>query len=161
MTKKRDLIDTLDATLNLYNKIKKMPEFERFSESVISNFESIKIKETKEITATRLKVSREALAEIIDNPESVDILVELPGTKAENIDIELRYPAVFISTKDKKFSGVSKLPDYDYDFESTESTHRNGILSIHFPKKKKFITKSEDIPSDIDLEFKEGDKSER
>jgi HSP20 family protein len=89
---------------------------------------------------------REPLVDISSTDKEVKIVVEMPGTKKENIKINAYENSVEIISDNpqRKYHKVIDLPT-EADIETVKSTYNNGILEIVFNKKKQTKPKGKEI----------------
>lgn len=100
---------------------------------VIERFGNIKASKTGAVVAE----FREPLVDVIEEGDSLLVIVELPGVASENISIEVKEDILDLKAeaKDRKYSKEILLPS-PVDSDSLKSSYRNGVLEIKLKKKR-------------------------
>ncbi len=78
------------------------------------------------------EVGREPLTDIIEDKDTVRIIVEMPGVEKEDIDlnVEDRSLEIQVDKEGRKFSKKLELP-CAVDADSTKASYKNGVLENH------------------------------
>jgi len=84
-----------------------------------------------------LKDEREPLVDVIEDPESVKVVAELPGVEKENVKLESgeKYLKISVDTEERKYYEELDLPA-EVDPQSAKATFKNGVLTVSLAKKK-------------------------
>ncbi len=77
---------------------------------------------------------REPLTDVFEDERSVKLIVELPGAKKD--DVQLNVSDGQAEVKAKNFYKVVKLPTDNLNPDKIDATCRNGVLEVTIPKKK-------------------------
>lgn len=78
---------------------------------------------------------QEPLTDIFDEGNSILVVVEIPGVQENEIKINLQENTLFLETAgQRKYAKKITLPT-KVDFESKETTFKNGILELRLKKK--------------------------
>ncbi len=85
-----------------------------------------------------LTEEREPLVDIMEDDESIKVLVEMPGVGKDDIKINATESKVSIrcDTPERKYRKDVDLPT-EIDVSTAKSTYKNGILEISFKKKRR------------------------
>jgi HSP20 family protein len=77
------------------------------------------------------KETREPLTDVIEEPEHVRIIAELPGVSKENIDLRINQRSVdiLVDEPDRKYSKRIDLP-VDVDPDTSVASYNNGVLEM-------------------------------
>lgn len=79
---------------------------------------------------------REPLVDIFDEGQHLNIVIELPGTSEDEIQIELKDDILLVETTgQRKYAKEILLPEgAQYATASLQKTYRNGILELQIQK---------------------------
>jgi HSP20 family protein len=97
-----------------------------------------------------ISIEREPLADVHSTDNEVKVIIEMPGTKKDDIKINAFDSAVDViadnnnNNSQRKYHKTLELPD-NTDIETARSTYNNGILEITFDKKKVIKPKGKEI----------------
>lgn len=93
------------------------------------------IKKTKQ--GPRVVVeTREPLVDIFDEPDTIVVIVELPGAQKEEIKLEVKDDILSLETSgERKYAKEILLPA-KIDPDSQEVSYKNAVLEVKFKKKK-------------------------
>lgn len=93
------------------------------------------IKKTKQ--GPRVAETREPIVDTFDEKDHILIIVELPGIDEKSITLNLKGDILLLEARnhDRKYAKEILLPT-QVDFESRETSFKNGILEIKFRKKE-------------------------
>ena len=86
--------------------------------------------------ALDVKEGREPLVDIIDEPEQVKVVAEIPGTEKEHIKTiaEPRILTISVDEGRKKYRKRLELPA-EVNPESAKATYKNGVLEVLLTKR--------------------------
>jgi len=92
-----------------------------------------------------VKEKREALADVIDSGEEIQVLVELPGVEKDDIKLSGTDDTltILVESPQRKYFKEIELPA-KVNSKKAISKYKNGVLDITIPKKKQ-QAKSETI----------------
>ena len=84
-----------------------------------------------------LQEAREPLVDVIQEPEQVKIITELPGVEKEDIQLfaSERSLTIDVTNPDHRYHKELELP-FEVDDESATSTYRNGVLETVIKRKR-------------------------
>ena len=104
---------------------------------IVHEFGNIKpnIDETKKPLS--LQDSREPLVDVIDEPDRIKVIAELPGVDKEEINLTATEHSLTIDVNnpDRKYHKELEFP-VDVDESTATSTYRNGVLETVIQKKR-------------------------
>jgi len=80
-----------------------------------------------------LEEMAEPLTDVFDKEDTMEVYVELPGVKKEDVQVMARGGSVEV--KAKGFRKVIELPTKEAVSQNASSDYRNGVLRIVIPKK--------------------------
>ncbi|MEM2856379.1 MAG: archaeal heat shock protein Hsp20 [Candidatus Nitrosocaldaceae archaeon] len=85
-----------------------------------------------------LSGEREPLVDVIEEDDTIKVLVELPGVEKEQIRVNATERSLTIrcDAPERKYKREVDLPS-EVDVASAKSTYKNGILEIVFKKKRR------------------------
>ena len=100
---------------------------------VVSQFGNIRATEKGAV----VEEVREPMVDVFDEEDKVLVIAELPGVDESDIKLEVKDDIVFLSveSKDKKYAKEVLLP-CPVDAAKMQSSYKNGVLEIIFPKEK-------------------------
>ncbi len=79
--------------------------------------------------------AREPLTDVFEDKENVKLYIELPGV--EKADIQLNVSQGRAEIKAKNFYKAIDLPSADIKVDKVVASHKNGVLEVTVPKKRK------------------------
>ena len=84
-----------------------------------------------------LQEAREPLVDVIQEPEQVKIITELPGVEKEDIQLfaSERSLTIDVTNPEHRYHKELELP-FEVDEESATSTYRNGVLETVIKRKR-------------------------
>ena len=84
-----------------------------------------------------LQEAREPLVDVIQEPEQVKIITELPGVEKEDIQLfaSERSLTIDVTNPEHRYHKELELP-FEVDDESATSTYRNGVLETVIKRKR-------------------------
>jgi len=90
------------------------------------------------IIRPRISEAMEPFTDIIEEPDSIKIVIDLPGVEKEDIKIDAMEDSIEVNAErgDRKYHKLVKLPK-KIKPESTKAQYRNGVLTIVAEKKEK------------------------
>jgi HSP20 family protein len=93
-----------------------------------------------------LSAEREPLADVNTSDKEIKVVVEMPGIKKEDINIQAAEDMVEIKTtgSQRKYHKIIELPR-EADIDSAKSNYNNGILEIVFNKKQNLKPKGKEV----------------
>jgi HSP20 family protein len=94
----------------------------------------------------QITAEREPLADVNSTENEVNVVLEMPGIKKEDIKINAFDGAVEVIADgpQRKYHKSIELPQ-EADIETARSTYNNGILEVTFDKKKNIKPKGKEI----------------
>lgn len=89
---------------------------------------------------------REPLTDVIENPETVSITLEIPGVDKRDIDLNVKenFLTIDVDTPERKYHKEIPLP-CEVKPESAKATYKNGVLDITLTKRVVKETKGKRI----------------
>ena len=93
-----------------------------------------------------VKEEREPLTDVVDDGETIKVIIELPGVEKEEIKLSGTDDNLTISveTSEHKYFKEVQMPT-KIEVKKATSTYKNGVLDITIPKKKQEKTKTTEI----------------
>ena len=97
----------------------------------------------------KISSEREPLADVNSTENEVRLILEIPGVKKEDIQINVNENVVEIKTTDslRRYHKTLELPE-NVDIDSAKSTYNNGILEVTFNRKAESKPKGREIKID-------------
>jgi HSP20 family molecular chaperone IbpA len=92
-----------------------------------------KPKKPFDVPQKALKAMTEALADVFNKEDTVEVYVELPAM--EKSDLQVRARGGSVEVRAKNFRKVIELPTREIVGQAASSEYKNGVLRIVIPKK--------------------------
>lgn len=103
----------------------------------------------KNTSGPKISSEREPLADVNSTENEVRLILEIPGVKKEDIQINVNEDVVEIKTMDslRRYHKTLELPE-NVDIDSAKSTYNNGVLEVSFNRKAESKPKGREIKID-------------